>query len=92
MVENISFATFKSRVQPLEPKLAPINSMSCAADKDLLLSLEHINCQIWQGSLDQSISNMATNAIEPKVKAKIITSFLRKTKVENSTGDLTTDV
>ena len=43
MVENIWFATFKSSVEPLEPKPAPINSMSCcAADKDLLLSLEHI--------------------------------------------------
>jgi len=42
MVENIWFATFKSSVEPLGPKPAPINSMSCAADKDLQLSLEHI--------------------------------------------------
>jgi len=43
MVENIWFAVFKSSVEPLEPKPAPTNSMSCAADKDLLLSLEHID-------------------------------------------------
>ena len=42
MVENIWFDTFKSSVEPLEPKPAPINSISCVADKDLLLSLEHI--------------------------------------------------
>ena len=40
----------------------------------------------------RSTSNMAANAIEPKVKTKIITPFLHKTKVENNTGDLTTDL
>ena len=42
IVENIWFAALKSSVEPLEPKPAPINSMSCAADKDLLLSLDYI--------------------------------------------------
>jgi len=43
MVENILFANFKPSVEPLEPKQAPINNMSCVADKGLLLSLEQIS-------------------------------------------------
>jgi len=78
MVENIWFATFKSSVEPLEPKPAPINSMSCAADKDLLLSLEHIAKYINGTGHRININiNMAANAIEPNAKTKIITPFLR---------------
>jgi len=42
MVENVWFASFKSSVEPLEPKPAPMNDMLRAADKDLLQSLEQI--------------------------------------------------
>lgn len=42
MVESIWFASFDSSVEPLEPKSAPMNSMSCAANKDVLLSLKQI--------------------------------------------------
>jgi len=72
MVENIWFATFKSNVEPLEPKPAPINSMSFAADKDLLLSLTHIAKYI--NDMGHKIN--IQYAIDPNIKTKIITPFL----------------
>ena len=79
IVENVWFATFKSSVEPLEPKPAPINSMTRAARRlrftTVLRSGTH--CHIWMARVIRSICN----STERQDKNKF--SFLREKKVEN---------
>jgi len=90
MVENIWCATFKSSVEPLEPKLA---ATACHLQVMEIYYCPSSTLPI-NGTTRKSISNMAANAIELNSKTKTITPFLRQTKVEieNSSGNLTTDL
>ena len=94
MVETVWFASIKSSIEPLEPKPAPMNSTSCATNKDLLLSLKQIAKYILMAQDIRSISNMTLNV---NLKTKIMISFFALDKsddlefLENSSGGLTTD-
>ena len=97
MVESLWFASFKSSIEPLEPKPAPINSMSCAADEDLLLLLKQIAKYIKGAGHKINIQcGSQCNRTQCQDKNNDSFSGLDESddlkSLDNSSGDLTTDL